>query len=158
MAKKEIDNYKKIAQNKKARRNYAVVETYEAGIILLGSEVKSLRSGSCSIDESYIVFKDGSLTLVASYIGEYKHASFFSHNETRPRLLLLNKKEIKKVTTGLDKKGLTCVPLDIYFNHRGLVKLTIALAQGKKLHDKREDIKKRDWNINKQRMLKNFNR
>ncbi len=158
MKKKENENYKNIAQNKKARRNYAVLETYEAGIVLFGSEVKALRNGSCSIEEAYIVYKNGALTLVGSYIGEYKQASFFAHDENRSRLLLLHKKEVKKITNGLDKKGLTCIPLNIYFNHKGLVKLTIALAQGKKLHDKREDMKKRDWNINKQRMLKNFNR
>lgn len=149
-----------VATNRKARFNYEIQDTYEAGIMLTGGEVKSLRAGHATINESYAsVEKDGAIYLINAHILEYKQAQggFIQQSATRPRKLLLHEKEINKIRGAIEQKGKTIVPLEIYFNARGVAKVKIALAVGKNLVDKREDIKKREWNINKRRILANYN-
>lgn len=148
-----------VATNRKAHFNYVLLETFEAGIILTGGEVKSLRAGHATINESYASFERSGLYLINSHIAEYMAAKdgFVEQNATRPRQLLLNKRELKQIRNELEKKGKTVVPLEIYFNKRGLAKVKIAIAQGKNLVDKRETIKKRDWNIEKRRILAHYN-
>ena len=154
MAKKN-DNRKVVAENRRARFEYRVDDTWEAGIALTGTEVKSLRSGQANITESYASAENGGIMLINAYIPEYKHAGeFFQHNPRRPRQLLLNKKEIHKIRIAVERQGMTMVPLQIYFNERGRAKLKLALAQGKKFHDKREDIKKREWQRQKARLMR----
>lgn len=147
-----------IARNKKASFNFFLEEKFEAGISLLGSEVKSLREGRVSINESYVSAEDGSLFLVNANIQEYSGSSFFQHKPTRPRRLLLHKQQLKKLLGAVAKKGYTIVPLSLYFNNKGIAKLEIALATGKKNFDKRETEKTRDWNRDKQRILMNRNK
>lgn len=149
-----------VATNRKARFNYVINETYEAGIILTGGEVKSLRAGHATIGESYAAFeKDGGLYLINAHIMEYAAAKggFVDQSAARPRQLLLRKKELKELKDALAKKGKTIVPLDLYFNPRGLAKVRLAVATGKNTVDKREDIKQRDWNRDKQRILAHYN-
>ena len=146
---------KVVADNRKARFNYEIVETYEAGIALTGTEVKALRAGEANIAESYASAEKGGIFLINAYIPEYKKAgAFFQHDPRRPRRLLLHKREIHKLSIAVDRQGMTMVPLELYFNARGRAKLRIALAQGKKLHDKREDVAKRDWQRQKARLLR----
>ncbi len=147
-----------IARNKKASFNFFLEEKFEAGISLLGSEVKSLREGRVSINESYVSAEDGCLFLVNANIQEYSGSSFFQHKPTRPRRLLLHKQQLKKLLGAVAKKGYTIVPLSLYFNNKGIAKLEIALATGKKNFDKRETEKTRDWNRDKQRILMNRNK
>ncbi|HLD95096.1 MAG TPA: SsrA-binding protein SmpB [Alphaproteobacteria bacterium] len=162
MSTKATDNYKVIAVNKRARFDYFIEDTVEAGIILTGSEVKSLRMGKASIAESHAAeMSDNgkpSLYLLNANIKEYSQASHFNHSPTRPRKLLLRGSELNKLLGSIRKKGMTVVPIQLYFNHKGLVKLTIGLGQGKKLHDKRETSKERDWKRDKARILRNNNR
>lgn len=148
-----------VATNRKAGFHYTVLETFEAGIILTGGEVKSLRAGRANISESYAARQQGRLHLINAHILEWNgtKGGFVQHIAGRPRELLLHKKELRKILVGLEKKGLTVVPLEIYFNARGIAKVKIALAQGKTLADKRESIKKRDWNRDKQRILAHYN-
>lgn len=154
-AKKETDNRKRVAENRKARFEFAIGDTYEAGIELTGTEVKSLRTGQANIAESYASAENGGIYLINAYIPEYKGAgAFFQHEPRRPRRLLLHKKEIHKLAIAVDRQGMTMVPLELYFNARGRAKLRIALAQGKQLHDKRADIAKRDWQRQKARLMK----
>lgn len=144
-----------VAENKKARFNYTLEDTYEAGIMLLGTEVKSLRLGQCSIQESYVGPKDGDLWLFNANISEYQQAGpKMQHAPTRPRKLLLHKRELNKIMGSVAREGMTIVATKIYFDKRGKAKLEIALAKGKKQHDKRETEKKRDWGKQKQRLLK----
>ncbi len=144
-----------VADNKKARYDYTLEDTYEAGIMLLGTEVKSLRLGQCSIKESYVGPKDGDLWLFNANISEYKQAGpKVQHAPTRPRKLLLRKNELNKIMGAVAREGMTIVATKIYFDKRGKAKLEIALAKGKKQHDKRETEKKRDWGKQKQRLLK----
>lgn len=155
MAPKKDDNRKLVAENRKARYEYLITDTYEAGLMLKGTEVKSLRRGQANIAESYASMEDGGLWLVNSYIPEYQGAGrFFQHEPRRKRRLLLNKKELHKLGIAVDRQGMTMIPLELYFNARGLAKLKLALAQGKKLHDKREDAKKRDWDREKARLMR----
>ena len=147
-------NRKVVAENRKARRNYEIEETFEAGLMLSGTEVKSLRSGKANIAESYASDEDGELFLINAYIPEYAQASRFNHTPRRPRKLLLHRKEIHKLMVGIQRDGMTIVPLELYFNERGRAKLKLALAQGKKLHDKRETSKKRDWDRQKARSMR----
>ncbi|WP_407494896.1 SsrA-binding protein SmpB [Pseudooceanicola sp. MF1-13] len=155
MAKeKENPNYKVIAENRRARYDYAIEEDIECGIILEGSEVKSLRQGGSNIAESYATVDDGELWLVNSYIAPYEQAKMFKHEERRRRKLLVSKKELSKLWQATARKGMTLVPLVMYFNHRGIAKLKIGIAKGKKNHDKRDTSAKRDWNRQKQRLLK----
>lgn len=151
---KTNENYKVIAQNKRARFDYEILETLQVGIVLTGSEMKSLRQGKGSIAESHAGDMEGELYLFNANIIEYSHANHFNHEPKRPRKLLLRKKELNKFLGAIRKKGLTIVPLVMYFNHKGRVKLEIALGRGKKNVDKRETIKERDWNREKSRLLK----
>lgn len=155
MAKpKDNPNYKVIAENRRARFDYAIEDDIECGIILEGSEVKSLRQNSANIAESYAMVENGELWLTNAYIAPYEQARTFSHEERRRRKLLVSKKELSRLWGDTQRKGMTLVPLVLYFNHRGLVKLKIGIAKGKKTHDKRETQAKRDWNRQKQRLLK----
>jgi SsrA-binding protein len=149
------DGRKRIAENRKARREYHLGDTYEAGIALTGTEVKSLRGGQANIAESYASAEKGGIFLINAYIPEYKAAGdFFQHDPRRPRRLLLHKKEIHKLAVAIERQGMTMVPLELYFNARGRAKLRLALAQGKKLHDKRADEAKRDWQRQKARLMR----
>jgi SsrA-binding protein len=130
------------------------METFEAGVELVGSEVKSLRVGHVNLAEAYAAVKGNELYLLNSNIPEYREANRFNHEPKRPRRLLLHRKQIDRLTVGVLREGLTIVPLKIFFNLRGRVKVDIALAKGRKLHDKRENIKERDWNREKSRLMK----
>lgn len=130
-------------KNRKARHEYRVEETYEAGIVLKGTEVKSLRDGKASLNEAFAYLQDGEVWLNNMYIKPYKHGSYTNHNERRKRKLLLNKREIREMDKAVSKQGYTLVPLKLYFK-KGYAKLLIGIAKGKKKHDKREDIKERD--------------
>ena len=147
-----------VANNKKAFFEYFILEKIEAGIQLTGSEVKSLRAGKASIKESYAETKKGQLFLINADISNYDKAASYSKTESkRVRKLLVHKKEISKLQGKIEKEGMTIIPLKIYFNKKGIAKIEIAIAKGKKLYDKRESKKKRDWNIQKKRLLKNIN-
>lgn len=155
MAKqKDNPNYKVIAENRRARYDYAIEDDIECGIILEGSEVKSLRKNSSNIAESYAAVEDGELWLVNSYIAPYEQAKTFGHEEKRRRKLLVSRKELARLWNETQRKGMTLVPLVLYFNHRGLAKMKIGIAKGKKAHDKRASDAKRDWNRQKQRLLR----
>jgi len=155
MAKlKDNPNYKVIAENRRARYDYAIEDDLECGIILEGSEVKSLRENSANIAESYAAVEDGELWLINSYIAPYEQAKTFGHDEKRRRKLLASKRELARLWNETQRKGMTLVPLVLYFNHRGLAKIKIGIAKGKKNVDKRATEAKRDWNRQKQRLLK----
>ena len=154
MAAKPDPRFKIAAENRKARFHYAIDETIEAGIALTGSEVKSLRAGKASIAESYASARDGELWLFNSNITEYKQAGRFNHAPKRPRKLLLHKRQINKLIGAVEREGMTVVPLKMYFNEKGRAKVEIALAKGKKLHDKRETEKKRDWSRERGRLMR----
>lgn len=163
VSNKKKDQYKLIAENRKAFFNYSVLETLEAGIVLKGSEVKSIRKNRCSLSESFVGEmtagpEAGSLFLFNATIPVYEQACLFNHEPKAPRKLLLHKKEIRKWLGSVHKKGMTMIPLSLFFNEKGFVKVKVALAQGKNVVDKRETIKERDWNRHKTRILKNFNR
>ncbi len=145
---------KSIALNRKARFEYAVEEEFEAGIVLSGTEVKSLRANKVQISDAYAGEKDGEIWLFNAYIAEYEGGNRFNHETHRPRKLLLHKKQIKKLLGRLKVKGVTLVPLSIYFNSRGLAKIKLALAMGKKLYEKRDTIKQRDWQRDKARIMR----
>ncbi len=155
MAKpKDNPNYKVIAENRRARYDYAIEDDIECGIILEGSEVKSLRAGGSNIAESYAAVDEGELWLVNSYIAPYDQAKTFTHDEKRRRKLLVSKKEMSRLWNDTQRKGMTLVPLVMYFNHRGMAKVKIGIAKGKQNHDKRETSAKRDWARQKSRLLK----
>ncbi len=143
-----------VADNRKARFNYEIGETFEAGIALTGTEVKSLRNGKATIGESYASAENQGLWLVNADIPEYLQANRFNHDRRRPRQLLLHKRQINKLVGAIEREGMTVVPLKIYFNDQGRAEVEIALARGKKLHDKRETEKQRDWNREKGRLLR----
>lgn len=150
-------NYKVIAENRRARYDYAIEDDIECGIVLMGSEVKSLRVGQSNIAESYASVEDGELWLINSYIAPYEQAKNFGHEERRKRKLLVSKKELSRLWNETQRKGMTLVPLVLYFNHKGIAKLKIGLAKGKKTQDKRATEAKRDWNRQKQRLLRHGN-
>jgi|SRR5690606_7521836 SsrA-binding protein len=152
--KKSNPNNRTVAENRKARFAYEVLDTYEAGLALTGTEVKSLRQGQANIQESYASPEGGEIWLINSFIPEYLQANRFNHEPRRRRKLLLKKKEMAKLAQAVEREGMTMVPLKIYFNDRGRAKLLLGLARGKKLHDKRETEKKRDWEREKGRLLK----
>ena len=155
MAAKKDDGRRIVAENRQARYEYFLTDSLEVGLQLTGTEVKSLRRGQSNIAESYASAEDGGLWLVNAYIPEYQGAGrFFQHEPRRKRRLLLHKKEMHKLAIAVERQGMTLVPLELYFNARGIAKLKLALAQGKKLHDKRETAKKRDWNREKARLLR----
>ena len=154
-AKKKSDpNYKVIAENRRARYDYAIEDDIECGIILEGSEVKSLREGGANIAESYATVEDGELWLVNSYIAPYERAKTFKHVERRRRKLLVSRKELANLWSATNRKGMTLVPIVMYFNHKGFAKLKIGIAKGKKNHDKRANEAKRDWGRQKARLLR----
>lgn len=155
MAAKKDGGRRLIAENRKARHEFFLTDALEAGLQLTGTEVKSLRRGQANIAESYASFEDDGLFIVNSYIPEYQAAGrFFQHEPRRKRRLLLHKNEMHKLAIAIDRQGMTLVPVELYFNERGIAKVKLALAQGKKLHDKRETAKKRDWNREKARLLR----
>ncbi len=155
MAASKDDGRKRVAENRKARFEFRVEDDLEAGIVLTGTEVKSLRKGQANIAESYASVEGGELWLINSYIPEYPGAGpFFQHEPRRKRKLLISKRELHKLAIAIERKGMTIVPLSLYFNAKGRAKLKLALAEGKKLHDKREDAAKRDWNRQKARLMR----
>lgn len=154
MAKDKKPKSRTIADNRKARYSYEVLDTLEAGIALTGTEVKSLRDGHANIQESYASVEDGELWLINSYVPEYSAGNRYNHEPRRRRKLLVSKRELARLAQAIEREGMTMVPLRLYFNDRGLVKLQLALARGKKLHDKRETEKRRDWQREKARLLK----
>jgi len=154
MAKNIDPNYKVIAENRRARYDYAIEDDLECGIMLMGSEVKSLRTGKSQITESYASVEDGELWLINSYIAPYDPAKTWGHEERRKRKLLVSRKELSRLWQAVSREGMTLIPLVMYFNHRGIVKLKIAIAKGKKVHDKRATEQKRDWNRQKARLLR----
>jgi SsrA-binding protein len=143
-----------VAENRRARYDYEILDTLEAGIMLTGTEVKSLRTGKAQITESYASPENGGLWLINAHIPEYLQANRFNHEEKRPRKLLVSKKDLVKLSEGVERAGNTIVPLKLYFNDRGIAKLLIGLAKGKKSFDKRETEKTRDWNREKSRLMK----
>ncbi len=143
-----------VAENRKARYNYEIMDTYEAGLVLTGTEVKSLREGKANIAESYATDEGGEMWLINSYLPEYLQANRFNHEPRRRRKLLLSKREAHRLQSAINRDGMTLIPLKIYFNDQGRAKLELALGKGKKLHDKRETEKERDWNRQKSRLLK----
>ena len=154
MASKRDDGTTLISENRKARHEYFITDSWEAGVMLLGSEVKSLRVGQTNIAESYASIEAGGIWLINSYIAEYKGASLFQHEPRRKRKLLMHVSEITKLKLAIERKGMTIVPLEMYFNAKGIAKMKIGLAEGKKLHDKRETEKKRDWDREKARVMR----
>jgi len=148
------EGIKVVADNRRARFDYEILQAFEAGIELKGSEVKSLRAGRTNLAESYATMKGGELYLVNCNIPEYREANRFNHDPKRPRKLLLHGKEIDKLANGVQREGLTIIPLKMFFNPRGRAKVDIALAKGKKLHDKREAIKERTWDRERARIMR----
>ncbi len=142
-----------IARNRRARHDYQILDTWEAGIVLTGSEVKSLREGKANISDAYGIVKDGEVHLLNLHISPYEKASHFNHEPTRTRKLLLHKREIRKMIGAVERQGLTLVPLELYFK-KGLVKVALGLGRGKKLYDKRADEKKRDDDREMQRAVR----
>ncbi len=153
-AKKADPDKKVVADHRQARYHYEIGEVFEAGIQLTGTEVKSLREGKARIAESHAGEHRGELFLYNAYIPEYLQANRFNHETKRPRKLLLHKRQIEKMANAVQREGMTIVPLKLFFNERGMAKLELAIAKGKKLHDKRATEKARDWNREKARLLK----
>lgn len=143
-----------IAENRRARFNFEIVNTLEAGLVLTGTEVKSLRANQSNIAESYASFENGEFWLINSYIPEYTQGNRFNHDPRRLRKLLVSRREMARLFNAVSRDGMTIVPLKLYFNDRGRVKLELAVARGKKLHDKRQTEKMRDWNREKSRLLR----
>ena len=154
MATNPSPRFKIVADNRKARFNYEIGEVIEAGIVLTGSEVKSLRAGKGSIAESYADARAGEIWLINANIPEYLQAHRFNHLPKRPRKLLLHQRQINKLAGAVEREGMTIVPLKMYFNERGRAKIEIALGKGKKLHDKRETLKKRSWERERGRLMR----
>lgn len=150
----EFEKIKIVADNRRAKFDYAIDTVYEAGIALTGTEVKSLRFGDGSIGDSYAEVKDGQVWLINSHIPEFSHGNRHNHEPRRPRKLLLSAREIKKMHGAVGREGMTLVPLSVYFNSRGRAKVELALAKGRKAHDKREHIKERDWKRDAARILR----
>jgi SsrA-binding protein len=150
----EFDKAKVVAENRRARFEYFVEERFEAGIELKGTEVKALRTGEGSIAESYALVEGEEVWLINSHIPEYSHGNRLNHEPRRRRKLLLRGREIDKLQGAITRQGLTLVPLSVYFNSRGRAKIELALAKGKKAHDKRETIKERDWKREQGRLLR----
>ena len=149
-----FDKLKIVAENRRARFDYYVEDTYEAGLALSGTEVKALRAGEASIAESYAEVRDGQVWLVNANIPEYSHGNRLNHEPRRPRKLLLHEREIEKMRDAVARQGMTLIPLSIYFNRTGRAKVELALAKGKQTHDKRASIKERDWKRDKARLMR----
>ena len=143
-----------IAENRRARRDYEIEDTLEAGIVLVGSEVKSLRNGKANIAESYASIEDGGFYLINADIPIYTAANRFNHEPKRKRKLLVHGREIARIAQAIERQGRTAIPLKLYFNDRGIAKLEIGIAKGRKTGDKRHAVKERDWNRDKQRLMK----
>lgn len=143
-----------VADNRKARYSYAINSTFEAGLVLMGSEVKALRSGKATIAESYAQAKDGEIFLINAYIPEYTMANRFNHEPRRPRKVLVRGVEARKLAQAVQREGMTLIPLRLYFNARGIAKLELGIARGKKLYDKRQTEKARDWARDKARLMR----
>jgi SsrA-binding protein len=143
-----------VAENRRARFDYEILDTLEAGIVLTGTEVKSLRTGKAQITESYASPENGELWLINAHIPEYLQANRFNHAERRPRKLLVSRKQLARLTQDVERAGNTIVPLKLYFNERGTAKVLIGLGKGKKTFDKRETERNRDWNRDKARIMK----
>jgi SsrA-binding protein len=154
-AKKVTEPPRKIvADNRQARYNYAIGDKVEAGIILTGTEVKSLRQGRTNLSDAYAGVQGDEIYLLNAYIPEYLQANRFNHETRRPRKLLLHRRQINRMVQAVRREGMTIVPLRLYFNEKGMAKCEIAIAQGKKAHDKRQTEKERDWNREKSRLMK----
>ena len=149
----ETENYKNISVNRKAKHEYTFLQTYEAGIVLQGTEVKSLREGKINFSDSYASIRKNEVWLISMHISPYKQGNINNHEPVRDRKLLLHKREIRKLTAQINEKGLTLIPYRLYFK-KGKVKVELALAKGKKTYDKREDIKKRDLKREEERNIK----
>lgn len=159
MSQGKNTNYKKIiAHNKRANFEYFIEERLEAGIILTGSEVKSVRNGKVSIADSHAAMAPEGLFLYNCHIAEYDKANRFNHPTTRPRKLLLHKKELRKIIGKIKLKGYTLIALSMYFNHKNLIKIELGLSKGKKQHDKRESIKEKDWEREQGRVMRDKRR
>ena len=154
MAVKKKDGRKTVADNRKARHNYFFEDVIEAGIVLTGTEVKSLREGKANIAESYASDEDGAIWLINSNIPQYSAGNRDNHEPRRRRKLLLHQRQIDKLTQAVQREGMTLVPVKLFFNERGMVKLDLALAKGKKIHDKRQTSKDRDWARQKARLMR----
>jgi SsrA-binding protein len=152
--KRERESGKLVAENRKARFNYEIEDKLEAGIALLGSEVKSLRTGKANIADSYASTEGGELYLINAHIAEYSQAGRANHEPTRPRKLLVHRRELNRLAGAIQREGMTVVPLRLYFNARGIAKVQLGLAKGKKLHDKRETERKRDWERQRGRLMR----
>ncbi len=150
----EFEKTKIVAENRRARYEYFLEQFFEAGIALTGTEVKSLRSGEGSIAESYAEVKAGEVSLINANIPEFSHGNRFNHEPKRPRKLLLHSREIDKLSHGVSREGMTVIPLTVYFNAQGRAKVELALAKGKKLHDKRDTEKARDWKREQGRLMR----
>ena len=150
----DVNAVRVAAQNRKARHNYSIEDSLEVGIVLYGSEVKSLREGRATISESYAAAQGGELFLINSYIPEYKQAGQFNHEPRRPRKLLLHRRQMGRLIGSIQREGMTLVPLKLYFNQRGMAKLELGLAKGKRAYDKRESEKKKDWDRQKARVMR----
>ncbi len=151
---KTFDKQKSVAENRRARYDYAIEDKFEAGIALHGTEVKALRAGQATIAESYAEVRDGQVWLINANIPEFSHGNRNNHEPRRPRKLLLHTREIDKLFGAVERKGMTLVPLSIYFNGQGRAKVELALAKGKQAHDKRQSIKERDWKRDKARLMR----
>ena len=154
MARKVQDGRKIIAENRKARYNYEIIDTLEAGIMLTGTEVKSLREREANIAESYASHEDDAIYLINAYVPEYGQGNRNNHEPRRRRKLLMHKREIERMAAAVAKDGMTMIPLRLYFNPKGMAKLELALGRGKKNYDKRETEKKRDWQRDKARLMR----
>ncbi|HKD22901.1 MAG TPA: SsrA-binding protein SmpB [Rhizomicrobium sp.] len=152
--KKEEPERRVVADNRKARYAYAIDSTFEAGLVLMGSEVKALRTGKATIGESYAQAKDGEIFLINAYIPEYTMANRFNHEPRRPRKVLVRKTEARKLAAAVQREGMTLIPLRVYFTARGIAKIELGIAKGKKLHDKRQSEKARDWARDKARLMR----
>lgn len=152
--KPNLECFKIINENRKARFNYFVTDTLEVGIVLKGTEVKSLREGKGNITESYISVEHDELWLINSNILEYSKGNRFNHDPKRHRKLLASRREINRLQGAINREGMTLIPLKMYFNHKGFAKITLGICKGKQVHDKRETEKTRDWNRQKERLLK----
>jgi SsrA-binding protein len=150
----EFDKHKTVAENRRARFDYHIEDKFEAGLALQGTEVKALRAGEASIAESYAEVRDGQVWLVNSNIPEYSHGNRQNHEPRRPRKLLLHERQINRLFGAVERKGMTIVPLSVYFNSRGRAKVELALAKGKQAHDKRATVKERDWKRDKARLMR----
>lgn len=149
-----FDKQKTVAENRRARFDYHIEDKFEAGLALQGTEVKALRAGEASIAESYAELRGGEVWLINTNIPEYSHGNRLNHEPRRPRKLLLHTREIEKLFGAVERKGMTLVPLSIYFNRTGRAKVELALAKGKQAHDKRQTVKERDWKRDKARLMR----